>query len=92
MANSLGHLAKAWLRLFYILTREIHRLGWNGCLQRRGVSSFANLAQHEQHVLLASQRSQQRGTRQRLELVRSHPEALDEFMVAAEFFDDFVRA
>ena len=89
MANSLGHLAKAWLRRFYILTRG---LGWNGCLQRRGVSSFANLAQHEQHVLLASQRSQQRGTRQRLELVRSHPEALDEFMVAAEFFDDFVRA
>ena len=91
-ANTLGHLANVWHRRFDIFSGYMERPGWSGCLQLPGFRSFANLAQHEQHVSPASQRPEQKCAGQRLELLRSHPEALDGFMVSAKFFEDFVLA
>ena len=91
-ANTFGHLAKVWYRRFDIFSGYMERLGWRGCLQLPGFPNLANLAQHEQHVSPASQRPEQSGAGQRLELLRSHPEALDGFMVSAKFFEDFVLA
>src|ERR1700689_4702231 len=50
-------------------------------------SCSANLAQHEQHVFLASQRSEQRCVGQRLKLLGSHAEPLHDSVSGPKSLD-----
>ena len=76
----------------FLLIRRRSRLREEGRLTDCGAAPrLANLAQDEKHILLAGQGSEHRAFRQRLELLRGYPEALDKFMVASNLIEDLAH-
>ncbi len=59
-----------------------------GRVINRGAGSLTNLAQDEQHVLLAGQCSQQRAFGERLDLLRGYVEAYDQVTIVLDLIED----